>query len=108
MSDWPRTRTSQRLPVLLAVSYPTSGEMARDVITNVGAGGLFIRTTKPLPIGTQIEMAIQIVDAEPVIHQKGRVTWTRGLGGEGMGVRFEDPIDPRIAELLKSKRAENP
>jgi type IV pilus assembly protein PilZ len=99
-----RTRQSPRVPVQLAVSYESAGEMARDVITNLSDGGLFIRTTRPLAIGTQIEMTIHIGEEKPPIGQKGRITWARGLPVDGMGVRFEPPVDPRLLEILKTAR----
>jgi uncharacterized protein (TIGR02266 family) len=100
-----RTRQSPRVPVQLAVAYESAGEMARDVITNISDGGLFIRTSKPLAIGTQIEMTIQLGDEKSAIPQRGRITWARGLPVDGMGVRFEPPVDPRILEILKTARA---
>jgi uncharacterized protein (TIGR02266 family) len=104
MSDSTRTRSSPRLPVVLPVTYQNEGELARDVVTNIGEGGLFIRTSRPLPIGTTIEMAIAVGEGVPPIVQRGKVTWARGLPGDGMGVRFEPPVDPRIADILKAKK----
>jgi uncharacterized protein (TIGR02266 family) len=99
-----KTRSGPRLPVSLPVAYRTEHELARDVVTNIGEGGLFIRTSKPLAIGTLIEMEITLSDGPP-IRQKGRVTWARGLPVDGMGIRFEEPVDRRIALILASKRA---
>src|SRR5687767_8299939 len=107
MTDYIRTRSSPRLPVVLPVTYQSAGELVRDLVLNIGEGGLFIRTSKPLPIGTVIEMAITIEGVE-TIQQKGRVTWARGLPGDGMGVRFEAPVHPRITEFVNAKRAESP
>lgn len=108
MTDSTRTRSSPRLPVVLPVTYENEGALARDVVTNIGEGGLFIRTSKPLPIGTTIDMAIHFDEGEPLV-QRGRVTWARGLPADGMGVRFESPVDPRIAHILATKKsAENP
>jgi len=101
-----RTRATPRLPVSLSVTYSNEGEMVRDVVSNLGGGGLFIRTTRPLPIGTPIEMAIQLGDE--TLKQKGRITWARGLPIDGMGVRFDDPIDPRLTALVAAKKTENP
>ncbi len=102
----PEHRATPRLPIALAVTYPNAGELVRDVVTNLGGGGLFIRTKRPLPIGTQIEMEIQLGD--DTLKQRGRVTWARGLPIDGMGVRFEDPVDPRLSAVVAAKKAESP
>ena len=92
-------RLSQRMPVLLVASYTDREDMLRATITNLSDGGLFIRTSRPLPIGTEVYLAIQLGSA-PAIRQKGRVTWVRGHDEEGMGVRFVPPVDAQLAAMV--------
>jgi uncharacterized protein (TIGR02266 family) len=95
-------RGAPRIPVSLTVQFGSGGEFQRAVIINRSPGGVFIRTSKPLPIGTAIELVIKIAGEQP-IRQRGKVVWERLLGKgapphepEGMGVQFEEPIDPRL------------
>jgi type IV pilus assembly protein PilZ len=95
-------RAAPRVPVTLAVQYRTGDELHRDRVLNRSAGGLFIRTSRPLPIGTELDLVIEIA-GQPPIRQRARVVWERLLGKnapphepEGMGVQFAEPIDSRL------------
>jgi type IV pilus assembly protein PilZ len=91
-------RISPRIPVSLQVEYRSEGELRHDLVTDSSEGGLFIRTSRPLPIGTDLELVILLPEAAP-IRLKARVVWERLLGkgpeAPGMGVRLLEPLDPR-------------
>ena len=74
MSD---KRQHPRIPVSLTVSYPSKGALARDLISDLSPGGVFIRTSQPLPIGTEIDCRCCIADEEPPIGVRGKVVWLR-------------------------------
>jgi uncharacterized protein (TIGR02266 family) len=97
-------RSSQRIPVTvtLTVQYRSGDELHRDRVLNRSVGGLFIRTSRPLPIGTELDLVIDISGELP-IRQRARVVWERLYDKkapphepEGMGVQFEEPVDPRL------------
>jgi type IV pilus assembly protein PilZ len=92
-------RAFPRIPVSLAVEYRSEGELRRDLVIDQSEGGLFIRTSRPLPIGTELELVIQVA-GEPPMRVRGRVVWERLLGKgpdqPGMGVGFVGPVDPRL------------
>src|SRR5262245_5074090 len=97
-------RLSPRLPVHLSVRYEDGAELAASFIRSLSRGGVFIRTSRPLPIGTDLVMEIHL-DAEP-IRVRGRVVWGRLAGrDDGMGVAFQEELPERLKNLLTAKVA---
>jgi uncharacterized protein (TIGR02266 family) len=98
-------RQHGRIPVSLAVSYLSKGDLARDIVNDLSPGGLFVRTSKPLDIGTDVDLEVILADETP-IHVRGRVVWLRTEAGtrQGMGIQFTGPIGPLLVELVESSR----
>ena len=70
-------------------------------IGNLSEGGLFLRTSTPLPEGSR---AMVRFGSENAIEAEATVMWKRadGEGGPpGMGLRFELIDEKRLAELRK-------
>src|SRR5262249_7510408 len=106
MTNWRERRASPRLPATLTVQYRSGEELRRDLVVNQSKGGVFIRTSRPLPIGTAVELVFEVAGELP-IRARGRVVWERLLGRgsaadepEGMGIAFEAPVDARLGRLL--------
>jgi type IV pilus assembly protein PilZ len=98
-------RAFPRLPVHLEVRYQDGDELRRSFVTNLGAGGVFIRTSRPLPIGTEVVLEIALAGVEPV-RLRGRVAWDRASGREdGMGIAFSEPLPERLTKLLTAPGA---
>jgi type IV pilus assembly protein PilZ len=98
-------RLSPRLNVHLAVNYQSDADLTSAFIDSLSQGGVFIRTSRPLPIGTELTMDIT-VKGEEQVSIRGRVVWERLIGREdGMGVAFLDPIPDRLRNLLTAKVA---
>lgn len=94
-------RQFPRMPVSFRVSYPSRGALQRDLITDLSSGGVFVRTSKPLPIGTEISLEVAIAAEDPPILVNGRVIWLRETNGpEGMGIQFTGLMGPVLAELV--------
>jgi uncharacterized protein (TIGR02266 family) len=99
------TRSFPRIPVHLNVRYRTDADFQACFIDSLSGGGVFIRTSRPMPIGTEITMEIEIEGHEPVAV-RGKVVWGRLVGrDDGMGVQFLDPPPDRLKKLLTSKVA---
>lgn len=101
-------RAFPRLPVHLAVRYHSGADLAESFIESLSAGGVFVKTSRPLPIGTELTLEIQIDDQadQPPIRLNGRVVWERLIGREdGMGVAFTEPLPARLKNLLTAKVA---
>jgi type IV pilus assembly protein PilZ len=99
-------RAHERIPVSLKVSYPSRGDLQKDLVTDLSPGGLFIRTSKPLPIGTEIELEVQVAAEDPPITVRGKVVWLRSAKGphEGMGIQFRGLMGPVLVELVETAK----
>lgn len=104
-------RSSPRAAVALRIAYRTRDhEEGVSVTRDIGAGGTFIETATPLPLGT--ELSVDFVLPDPPfehIRAKARVAWVRQVAERilflpGMGVKFVD-IDTEaraaIQELVR-------
>lgn len=94
-------RVFPRVPVHLEVHYDDASEL----VDSLSEGGVFIRTGRPLPPGTELVMDIHLDDGEEApIRVKGKVVWDRLVGRQdGMGVRFEEALPPRLKKLLTAR-----
>jgi uncharacterized protein (TIGR02266 family) len=90
-------RLHPRMVVALTVNYPSKVGLERDLVTDLSQGGLFVRTSRPLPIGTEIDLEV-LVGAEPV-RVRGRVVWLRDETRAGMGIQFTG--EGSVARLLE-------
>jgi type IV pilus assembly protein PilZ len=97
-------RQHTRVPVALKVSYLSRGDLAKDIVANLSSGGLFIRTKKPLPIGSEVELEISVGENEPPIAVRGQVVWLKDQSVEdGMGIRFTGTLGPMLLDLVRPK-----
>ena len=98
-------RQHGRIPVSLSVSYLSRGDLSRDIVNDLSPGGLFVRTSKPLDIGTDVDLEVVLADETP-IHVRGRVVWLRAAPDTrpGMGIQFTGPIGPLLVEMVEASR----
>ena len=88
-------RSGRRVPIQLLVDYKSEGHYLFDFCRDLGAGGVFIQTTKPLPTGSDIDLTFTIPDSKETLSTKGKVIWVQApVEGRkdlapGMGVQFE-------------------
>ena len=86
-------REHQRFDASIAVDYASGDTFLFAYLTNISEMGIFIRTEKPLSVGTRLRLRFQVDDADPLVLD-GEVTWINPYrpNGEninpGMGVRF--------------------
>jgi type IV pilus assembly protein PilZ len=89
-------RAAPRTPIELRVEYKKLNTFFADYTKNLCQGGTFIRTTKPLPIGTEFVFRLVVPRmAEPLVI-RGEVRWVKRAGEaapEGAG-EGEGEIDP--------------
>lgn len=88
-------RDHQRVPVQLLVDYRSGGNYLFDFCRDLGTGGVFIETTKPLSHGNVVELTFTLPDSKETLEAKGRVIWVQAAIPEknlsaGMGVQFEE------------------
>jgi uncharacterized protein (TIGR02266 family) len=100
-------RIHPRLTLHLPVRYKDGSELAASYIDSLSEGGVFVRTSRPLPIGTELTMEIAVKGVEDApIRIRGRVVWERLIGrDDGMGVAFLEPPPARLKNILISEGA---
>ncbi len=82
-------RQQARLPIELKVDYKKMNSFFADYTKNISKGGTFIKTKKPLAIGTQFLFKLTVPKRDAPFELLGEVVWARSEGDEpGMGIRF--------------------
>ncbi|MEJ7728793.1 MAG: PilZ domain-containing protein [Polyangiaceae bacterium] len=93
-------RSSQRIAVTWSVDCETEDTFLYASITNISEMGIFVRTTEPLPVGTQLTLrfvpsTVSEGSAEHFVLS-GVVQWINPVRADhdnpnpGMGIRFLD------------------
>lgn len=107
-------RVAARLHHELPVAYRSVGSFLTDWATNISQGGLFINTRKPLPVGTDVKILIQLPGAAFPHELHGRVARVTEFDNAanmvpGMGIQFtavDDGKKREIDEFVKRLRKE--
>lgn len=82
-------RAHFRAPIELQVDYKRLNSFFADYTKNISKGGTFIRTEKPLPIGTTFHFKISVRTVNEPFTLTGEVAWVReDSENPGMGIRF--------------------
>lgn len=110
-------RHEVRAPIELKVEYKRLNTFFADYTRNISRGGTFIKTTRPLPIGTEFLFKLFVPQLGDALRIQGEVQWivteadiaegkVDGSAEPGMGIRFtyrqgstQDEID-RVVERL--------
>src|SRR5262245_29935664 len=109
-------RQSERQPIELKVEYKRLNSFFADYTKNISRGGTFIKTTRPLPVGTEFLFKLYVPNLEAPLAIHGEVQWVVAEGevgpgdehGEpGMGIRFvyregddQDSIARTVEKLM--------
>lgn len=82
-------RQLARMPVELRIEYSRMDSFFADFTKNISRGGTFVKTRKPLPLGTKFPFRLAVPGREQPFALVGEVRWTSAEGPDpGMGVRF--------------------
>jgi type IV pilus assembly protein PilZ len=85
----PEAREHPRAPIELKVDYKKLNSFFADYTKNISKGGTFIKTKKPLPIGTRFLFKLSVPQRPTPFELLGEVVWATTEGEEpGMGIRF--------------------
>ena len=68
-------RGETRAPITLKVEYKRLNSFFADYTRNISKGGTFIRTERPLPIGTEFHFELQVPKMETNLVLRGKVQW---------------------------------
>jgi type IV pilus assembly protein PilZ len=100
-------RSAPRHAIALRVDYKRMNTFFADYAKNISKGGTFIRTSKPLEIGTGFVFVLSIPGQPDHLQLQGEVMWTvdESKATEdhpaGMGIRFKFVDDAERQELEK-------
>jgi type IV pilus assembly protein PilZ len=103
-------RGDGRAPITLRVDYRRLNTFFADYTKNISKGGTFIKTTKPLPVGTEFVFVLALPDSGQ-LELTGEVKWvvsTTDASDEkpaGMGIQFifQDDSERRKVEDFVAK-----
>ena len=99
-------RRYRRQTLRILVDYQSSEGARSDYATTLGAGGLFISTEEPLPVGCSVKTRFRLADDGRLHEIEGSVVWIRveadaQVQTPGMAIRFEDALSmARLAREL--------
>lgn len=111
VADGRNRRSFERFEVTWSVDCVTEDTFLYASIRNISEMGIFVRTTEPLPVGTQLTLRFAPSDSSEPFVLRGTVQWINALRptsdnpNPGMGLRFMDlsPADrERIVETIRT------
>jgi type IV pilus assembly protein PilZ len=96
VSDKDDKRTTPRTPIELKVEYKKMNTFFADYTKNISKGGTFIKTDRPLPLGTVFIFKLSLPKRAAPFELRGEVIWTNQESEKqrpevpdmGMGIRF--------------------
>ena len=95
-------------PVNVKIKFKSTSvdQFVERYAVDVSQGGIFIRTPKPLAVGTSLQFEFQLQDGSELMSGLGTVVWVRDNDpvkpdvAPGMGVRF-DELPPGSRDVVK-------
>ena len=89
-------RQHPRAPIELKVEYKKMNTFFADYTKNISKGGTFIKTERPLPVGTEFLFKLTLPKRSVPFELRGQVIWTNqrsaiqrpDVPDMGMGIRF--------------------
>jgi type IV pilus assembly protein PilZ len=120
MGDGSEKRFADRAAITLRVDYKRLNTFFADYTKNISKGGTFIKTAKPLDIGTEFVFVLSLPAQDTQLKLRGKVIWVNSghdptkTGDDaipGMGIRFlfvddserralDDIVEHLMAEAL--------
>jgi uncharacterized protein (TIGR02266 family) len=89
------------------VEYTNVEDFLVDYTSNEAIGGMFIQTARPMEVGTEFRLRIQLPGGRRTIETLAEVRWTLPVDvaapmNPGMGIRFEGlaTVDKRLVDTL--------
>jgi uncharacterized protein (TIGR02266 family) len=80
-------RVCPRVALGAAVTFRHGHTIVTAVTLNISRGGVAIRSTTPLPVGTSVRLRLRLPSPAKEIEADGRVVWSNPQSG--MGLRFD-------------------
>lgn len=106
-------RGDDRAAIQLRVDYKRLNTFFADYTKNISKGGTFIRTVKPLDVGTEFIFVLSVPSHNKQLELKGEVVWivteekADATNPAGMGIKFKfandaerDRVDDFVEKLM--------
>jgi len=106
-------RGEDRAAIQLRVDYKRLNTFFADYTKNISKGGTFIRTVKPLDVGTEFVFVLSVPSHNKQLELKGEVVWVVTdekadlANPAGMGIKFKftddaerDKVDDFVEKLM--------
>ena len=106
-------RASKRRPIELKVEYKRLNTFFADYTKNISRGGTFIKTSRPLPVGTEFLFKLFVPgrDTPLTIHgEVQRIVEASSDTEAGMAIKFvyrEGDPQAEISRIVESMMTEN-
>ena len=91
----PKRNTLPRRTSYIIAEYTVKEGTFRDVIKNIGAGGLFVRTSRKVAVGQPITLLFPLFSFEQTLQVAGTVS---RIDQQGFAVTFDEMIDDLICK----------
>jgi type IV pilus assembly protein PilZ len=123
--DGSEKRQAERAAITLRVDYKRLNTFFADYTKNISKGGTFIKTAKPLDIGTEFVFVLSLPAQDTQLKLRGKVIWVtteaqaavaQNPDGRtpGMGIRFlfnddseRDALDAVVEKLMSDALGEH-
>jgi type IV pilus assembly protein PilZ len=103
-------RREARAAITLKVDYRRLNSFFADYTKNISKGGTFIRTSKPLKVGTEFVFVLSLPTINEQLQLNGEVIWVvtdaeateEQPSGMGIKFRFENDVDrQKVADFVE-------
>jgi len=91
-------RTSPRVVLSIPIAYRFGNTIAGAVTLNLSRGGVAIRTTSPLDLGTEVKVRFRLPAGRGEIEATARIAWVDRRLGMGLDFTEIDESDQRALE----------
>ena len=102
-------RTQPRFLAKIPLSFyePDTLQIVYAQTHDISAQGISIVTPKDIPVGTTLDIYIQMPDTGEKIFRRGKVVWLSSLNHSGykLGIKLEEPPLKPIALALRAIKA---
>jgi type IV pilus assembly protein PilZ len=120
--DGSEKRHAERAAITLRVDYKRLNTFFADYTKNISKGGTFIKTTKPLDVGTEFVFVLSLPAQDVQIKLRGKVIWITSEAAArsdesktpGMGIRFlfahdgeRQALDDAVERLMATALGEH-
>ncbi|HEY1556762.1 MAG TPA: response regulator [Kofleriaceae bacterium] len=102
-------RSDERVAVALRVDYHDADDLLADYTENLSTGGACVASSRLLPEGTEVRLALSFPALIEPIRVDGIVRWTRSAPEPMLGIEFSDPTArDALAEVITRLRDHDP